>query len=99
MEGAPAPEAVSAHITNSSAQPIYDVTISWHKGTAPWDEPDRINVLMPGTHDDFIHDLPTDLPPSVDRSLFASVARFRDAAGVRWLLTPDGELREELLPE
>jgi hypothetical protein len=35
-------EAVTVHITNSSEQPVYDLVIGWHKGTAPRGKPDEI---------------------------------------------------------
>lgn len=34
-------EAVTVHIKNTSEQPVYDVVIGWHKGTAPWGNPTR----------------------------------------------------------
>ena len=90
-----APEAVIAHIKNTSEQPVYDLTISWHKGTAPWGEPDHILVLMPGDQKDRVHSMDPDLPSNVDRSVFGAVARFRDAAGAHWRLRPGGQLDEE----
>ena len=88
-------EAVTARITNTSVQPIYDVTIGWRRGTAPWGEPDHIAVLMPNEANQLIRGLPVDLHPTVNRSLFSAVARFRDSFGVRWLLRPNGQLDEE----
>jgi hypothetical protein len=95
----PAPEDVSAKIKNTSGQPVYDLTIGWHKGTAPWGEPDHIPVLMPSGEVTRIRTLPADRPAAVDRTLFGAVARFRDAAGVHWRLRPDGQLDEEPLTE
>jgi hypothetical protein len=91
-------ELATARITNSSQQPIYDVTIGWRKGTAPWGEPDRVPVVMPTAVADFDRALPTDLPSGVDRSLFSAVVRFRDTSGVRWLLRPDGQFDEDPAP-
>lgn len=88
-------ESAAVHVRNSSQQPIYDLTISWHGGTAPWGEPDRIPVLLPGKQEDRSRAYPEDLPPSADLSLFGAVARFRDAAAVHWLLRPDGRLEED----
>jgi hypothetical protein len=88
-------EAAAVHVKNSSRQPIYDLTISWHQGTAPWGEPDRIPVLLPDKQEGRTRAYPEDLPPSVDLSLFGAVARFRDAAAVHWLLRPDGRLEED----
>jgi hypothetical protein len=88
-------ESAAAHVKNSSQQPIYDLTISWRRGTAPWGEPDHIPVLLPDKQEDRTRAYPEDLPPSVDLSLFGAVARFRDAAAVHWLLRPDGHLEED----
>jgi hypothetical protein len=88
-------EAAAVHVKNSSQQPIYDLTISWYQGTAPWGEPDRIPVLLPDKQADRTRAYPEDLPPSVDLGLFGAVARFRDAAAVHWLLRPDGRLEDD----
>ena len=87
-------EAVTAHIKNSSKQPVHDIRISWRRGTAPWGEPDQIPGLLPGEQEDRTRSLDPDLPSSVNRSLFGAVAFFRDAAGVTWRTRPDGELEE-----
>jgi hypothetical protein len=34
-------EVVTVHVKNTSEQPVYDLTINWRKGTAPWGAPDR----------------------------------------------------------
>lgn len=94
-KGVPWREGVTAHIRNTSEQPIYDLMVSWQKGTAPWDAPFPMSVLMPGQQEDLTHVFPDDLPPTVNVSLFSAVVRFRDASGVRWLLRPDGHLAEE----
>lgn len=94
-KGVPWREGVTAHIKNTSAQPVYALTISWHRGTAPWGEPDHLPVLMPGEQEDRTRIFPEDLPATVDLTLFGAVARFRDAAAVRWFLGPDGQLDEE----
>jgi hypothetical protein len=54
---------------------------------------------MPGRQEDLTHLFPDDLLPSVNVFLFSAVIRFRDAAGVRWLLRPDGHLAEEPVTE
>jgi hypothetical protein len=39
----------TAHVKNSSEQPIYDLTITWHEGSLrSGDEPGYWPVLMPG---------------------------------------------------
>jgi hypothetical protein len=85
---------ITLNVTNSSDQPVYDVTVRWHKGTAPWDEPDHLPQLMPGEKSAFARKLPPDLPASVDRALYGAVLMFRDAAGVTWFRHPDGRLVE-----
>ena len=88
-------EAVTVHIKNTSEQPVYDVVIGWHKGTAPWGEPDEIPGLLPDEQEHRTHTLDPDLPSTVDRTLFGAAVRFRDAAGAHWLLRPGGQLTEE----
>jgi hypothetical protein len=86
--------SIIANAVNTSDLPVYGLEIHWHKGTAPWDAPDYEPDLMPGATKEFRRALPSDLPDSVDRSLFGAVLRFRDAAGVRWQRRPDGHLDE-----
>lgn len=88
-------ESTAVHVKNTSQQPIYDLTISWHQGTARRGEPDHIPVLLPDKQADLARAYPGDLPPSVDLSLFGAVARFRDATAVNWLLRADGHLDED----
>jgi len=93
--GRPPREDVIAQVRNTSAQPIYDLTVGWHRGTAPWGEPDHFPVLTPGDLARRRRTLPEDLPTTVDRALYGAVARFRDAAAVHWRLRSDGQLDEE----
>jgi hypothetical protein len=37
-----------ALVRNASHAPIYDLHVSWHKGTAPLDQADSLGTLMPG---------------------------------------------------
>lgn len=90
-------EMAAVHVKNTSEQPVHDLFVSWRKGTAPWDAPDRLAVLMPGQQQDFTRALPDNLPPSVDRSLYGAVVIFRDRNQVWWRTRPDGRL-EELPP-
>jgi hypothetical protein len=94
-KGVPWREGVTAHVTNGSAQPVYDLMIAWHQGTAPWGQPDYIPVLMPGQEEARTRIFPEDLPAKVDRAVFGAVARFRDSATVHWLIRPDGRLEED----
>jgi hypothetical protein len=50
---------------------------------------------MPGEQEDQTRIPDPPLPSYVDVSLLGAVARFRDAAGVHWLIRPDGHLAEE----
>jgi hypothetical protein len=50
---------------------------------------------MPGDTKEFRRPLPAGLPDSIDRSLFGAALRFRDAAGITWIRTPDGGLTEQ----
>lgn len=85
----------ATRISNTSEQPIYDITINWRWKTTAWGEPEYIPVLMPGHVEDIDRAVPSDLLLTADRALFSAVARFRDAAGTRWLLGPDGQFDEE----
>jgi hypothetical protein len=98
-KGVPWREGITAHISNTSAQPVYDLTVGWHRRTAPWGEPDQVPVLMPGEQEDLTRTFPDDLPATMDYTLFGAVARFRDAAAVHWRLRPDGQLDEEPVTE
>jgi TIR domain len=84
---------VIAHVRNASDWPIYDVRISWHKGTAPWDQPDLYQSLMPGDELSTTRALP-DLPAYVNPEVYGAVAFFRDANGVTWRARPNGVLDE-----
>jgi hypothetical protein len=87
--------AITANASNTSDLPVYGLEFRWHKGTAPWGAPDYWPDLMPGGTKEFRRPLPADLPDSVDRSLFGATLRFRDAAGITWIRTPDGGLTEQ----
>lgn len=83
--------SVEATVRNASEQPAYDVELSWHLGTAPHGDPDMLGVVMPGTANITSRDFPDG---TIIRHCGA-VVRFTDAAGVRWLRTPDGTLTEQ----
>jgi hypothetical protein len=94
---APGPVIV-AHVKNTSRQPIYDVSLSWHRGSMPWQQPDPLPTLMPGDEKDSTRALPSDLPSNVDPAVFGAVVFFRDAAGICWRVRPDGQF-DEIPPE
>jgi hypothetical protein len=83
---------VTAHVKNSSDQPIYDAEFAWYCGTALYGSPNPqpLGTIMPGDDTSKIRVLPlrADLEARV-------VVRFTDAAGIRWLRRPDGGLTEE----
>src|SRR6185437_9543696 len=85
---------IEARVKNASEQPIYDVLIRWHRGTARWGEGNLLRPVLPGEGAAAMRELPADLPPDVDPLLFGAVAYFRDAAGHRWRANPDGRLDE-----
>jgi hypothetical protein len=80
---------VVAHVTNTSQQPVYQVTISWYLGTQPKGQR-SLPPLMPGADNKDTQPVPTGAP----QDKFGAVAFFRDAAGVTWRTRPDGQLDE-----
>ena len=93
--GVPWREGVTAHIENTSGQPVDDLTIDWYRGSAPWGEPEHRTVLLPGDKTASTRTFPEDPPATADHTQFTPAARFRDAAAVHWLLRPAGQLDEE----
>ena len=84
-------DTLTVHVTNTSQQPVYDLTISWHLANEPWgDRPDEESVLMPGSSWGVTRNLPPFLPLTAAGRRYSGTARFRDASGVHWLVTPEG---------
>lgn len=82
-------EGITAHLKNASSHPVYNVEISWPGET------DRIPALMPGEQTDHTrpgHWVSATTPDSLG---YKPLARFRDAAGVHWLIGPGGYFTEE----
>ena len=76
-------------VHNTSREPIYDLQVSWHKGTTQLEGVEVLKRLMPdGSH-------PFQREAHVAELL--AVVCFCDAAGIRWRRAPDGKL-EELSP-
>ena len=94
--GAPSGPVIVANVRNVSDMPVYDLTLTWHRGSAPWGEFERVGSLMPGEVWRSTRALPDDLPEYVDPSVFGAVAWFRDDAGNHWRRRPDGGL--DLIP-
>jgi hypothetical protein len=89
--GAVRGEVVTAHVKNTSDQPVYSLEIRWYQhGSANYLEsaaPET--VLMPGRETEASHFLPQE-----DANQFGATLRFLDANQVRWNRYPDGQLFE-----
>jgi hypothetical protein len=94
VAGEPGPVLV-VRVENTSRQPVYELVIHWRRSGVSWDQPDVADVLRPQTFVSRTRSFADGLPAIVDRTLYSAVIRFRDAAGVHWLLRPDGQLTEE----
>jgi hypothetical protein len=83
---------VTAHIKNSSDQPVYHAEFSWHGGTASHGSPnpEPLGTIMPGDETSKIRVF----PQGTNLEVSGAVVRFTDAAGIRWLRRPDGDLTE-----
>jgi hypothetical protein len=90
-EEAEGPIGVIAHVTNASDLPIYDVIISWHRGSAPLRQRNLEKPLMPGESEE---DIEESLPRGTDLNHSGAVVFFSDAAGTAWRRRPDGKLDE-----
>jgi hypothetical protein len=87
-------EGVSISVKNGSKRLVYDLVISWRKGTDLWGNPDRRDYLSPGETKKVFRDFPDNLPSDDDKKLFSADVYFRDADRVCWCATPDGNLME-----
>jgi hypothetical protein len=94
--GAIRSETVTARVTNSSDQPVYDVAISWRivtpSGVVPAGVPDPLGVLFPGEQSEAIREVPASV--AATPSQFHSVALFRDRNEIRWRARTDGSIEE-----
>jgi hypothetical protein len=84
---------VSAHFVNTSEQPVYDVELRWHLGSAGHGEPnpEPLSMVMPGEQVTRTREFPA----GASTDLCGAVVRFTDANGSRWLRRPDGYLVKE----
>jgi hypothetical protein len=87
---ATAAPVVCVNLYNRSDLPIYDVRVSWHRGTAPAGDPDLRPNLMPGGALESYRPVPEGCRPD----LFGAVVFFRDSSNVLWRRRPDGQLDE-----
>jgi len=79
----------TATVHNTSRLPIYDLRVTWYKGTTPEEGTDRLKSLMPGGSHTFERKAHV-------RELL-TVVGFYDATGIRWQRSSDGKL-EDLKP-
>lgn len=78
----------TGHVSNVSAQPVYDIEISWYVGSATAGKPDRIPLLEPEAEETRAREAPA----KADNEL-SVIVTFRDAENARWLRKPStGEL-------
>jgi hypothetical protein len=91
--GAPEASFVTAKVTNTSDQPIYNVALRWHRGSASHGDPnpEPVGTMMPG---DSVART-QNFPPGTNMAVSGAVVRFHDASGVEWLRRPDGGLAEQ----
>jgi hypothetical protein len=87
-------ETYAVEVSNTSSQPVYEVTIKWHKGAAEWVDGgvsvEKDDRLMPGTtlkKSRSYHE-------GGNLNTVGAVLEFRDSAGVRWRRTNDGQLED-----
>jgi hypothetical protein len=83
-----------AHVRNTSKQPVYDLEITWHQGAALRGSVEGHGTVMPDAGADVRRELTGGPSAAVSGSPFRVTLSFRDAAGVRWEVDEDGELKE-----
>jgi hypothetical protein len=77
-------------VTNKSTGPVYDLRLTWQKGTELLDNPDKVTLLDADGSKRFIRDFGEVVSPKILRA----AVDFRDAAGVIWRKHSDGKLDE-----
>jgi hypothetical protein len=97
VQGGQPQSAINAHVKNDGDQPVYEVMLVWHRGSARWGDNDNLGTLIPGHEAERTRGIPP-LPDYVDPAVWGAVAFFRDAAGTWWRARPDGQL-DDILPE
>ncbi len=80
---------VTAHVKNTSGQPIYDLRFSWRVDRQQDHQTIRASPLMPGEED-------SDISPvaGTGSSTLSAVVIFRDRSEWWWRVWPDGRLDE-----
>jgi len=88
--------------TNTSDQPVYDAAIRWRTSEVPTPHirQDHLGTILPGDKP-AIHCQPEQGNPHTlpDRNDPFTVLIFRDAAGVMWTRSLDGDLSEQGTPD
>jgi len=91
------PDAIPWHYTaevaNSSAQPIYEVQLNWLTENEFEGRTATAQRIMPGQNVTFDCEIYLSAQP-ISPDAVSAVAKFRDAAGVSWALSPDGRLED-----
>jgi hypothetical protein len=90
MRGQPIPMTVTAYISNSSDQPVYDAALKWIKGGRPYAHTEHLRTMPPREQ----HESKIVLHDGTDAGQVTAWLQFRDAAGVYWLRGGNGELEE-----
>jgi uncharacterized protein YoxC len=85
-------EPLTAHVKNTSEQPIYDLAISWRAAGVPCGVPDQLGVLNPGESAQATREVPGSVSATPEK--FDAVALFRDRERTWWRARPDGILDE-----
>jgi hypothetical protein len=88
--GKPEMTVLTAHVHNTSPQPVYHLQWTWDLPGVPAHESIRVELLMPGDSDSSILPGPAPVHPL---GVYASV-RFLDRAGRWWRAGADGTLKE-----
>lgn len=91
---------VAATVHNAGGSPIYDVRVHWVNAGDPVVQAgceERLGTIGPGEQQRSLRDAPGGF---VIPDNFSPIAYFRDAAGLRWTLTTEGQLEQvdPLLP-
>jgi hypothetical protein len=76
------------HVKNTSMQPVYDLQITWYDADRFHNSMDGNGVVMPNSGTELKEELRADAPR------YRVTLSFRDAAGVRWQVDEDGNLKD-----
>jgi len=82
-----------AYAHNGSGQPVYDTSVRYATTASDLSEPEYLGTIMPGESAPSARQF-----ADVGEALRLAVLMFRDAAGINWIRTPDGNLWEDPSP-